>query len=519
MHSPLQHTIIFFSNTRNLLLIAVPSLVAYIAFVVIYRLWISHLATIPGPWYAAISDFWLTTHVVRLQQCKIIHQLFELYGPVVRVGPNKVVFRDTNTMRSVYTVHKFDKSSYYKSLLTNNNDHAMTTLEHAPHAIRRKAYATHYNLANLSLFQPEMHDSALEVLTTLDVIAASRSVDCLALFRQMMVDVVCASSFGQGAGALARWAVDGEGFLAMAINDFPKRGILRSKVPTWAWKLVCSIPNRKFQRLCDSDKILADFVTAKVFETSSHITSGKVDDSDKVPLLHRLLRYRVAPSNDLMSERDIISECMGHLIAGSDTTSITLSYIFWELSRRRDIAKKLQDELDEAMTDPRVIPEISVLQGLPYLNALIKEGFRLYGAGPSLLERVVPSGKKGAIDEAFDLMGYALPPGTIVATQAWSLHRDAAVFASPETFLPDRWLDGNDARMAQHLMPFGTGSRVCGGQNLAHLMLKITIAAVARNFVVSAPPQTTERSMEIKDSFVIFPAAMACQLVFHPRAH
>ena len=84
----------------------------------IYQLVLSPLSDIPGPWYAAISHFWLTTHVLRLQQCKTIHDLFQYYGPVVRVGPNKLVFSDVMTTKSVYAVHKFDKSQYYKSLLT-----------------------------------------------------------------------------------------------------------------------------------------------------------------------------------------------------------------------------------------------------------------------------------------------------------------------------------------------------------------------------------------------------------------
>jgi cytochrome P450 len=61
-------------------------------------------------------------------------------------------------------------------------------------------------------------------------------------------------------------------------------------------------------------------------------------------------------------------------IAGSDTNSISLSYFFWELSRRPEILKKLQTEIDEVMFDSRAIPDISVLQELPYLNAFIKEG-------------------------------------------------------------------------------------------------------------------------------------------------
>ena len=107
-------------------------------------------------------------------------------------------------------------------------------------------------------------------------------------------------------------------------------------------------------------------------------------------------------------------------------------------------------------------------------------------------------------------MGYALPPGTLVATQAWSVHRNPSVFHSPESFLPERWLEtgGNNEQlevMNRYMMPFGTGSRVCGGQNLAQMVLRIAIAAIARNFDITSPPETTETSMEMRDSFVCHP--------------
>jgi cytochrome P450 len=106
-------------------------------------------------------------------------------------------------------------------------------------------------------------------------------------------------------------------------------------------------------------------------------------------------------------------------------------------------------------------------------------------------------------------MGYALPPGTLVATQAWSVHRTPSVFPSPDSFLPERWLEtgGNKEQlevMNRYMMPFGTGSRVCGGQNLAQMVLRIAIAAIARNFDIVSPPETTETSMEMRDSFVCY---------------
>lgn len=61
-------------------------------------------------------------------------------------------------------------------------------------------------------------------------------------------------------------------------------------------------------------------------------------------------------------------------MAGVDTSSTTLAYLFWELSRRPDIMSKLQAEVDEAMPDNRSVPDISILYQLPYLTGFIKEG-------------------------------------------------------------------------------------------------------------------------------------------------
>ncbi|KAF8165928.1 cytochrome P450 [Crassisporium funariophilum] len=509
---------------NNLFLLVASIALTYILIRGIYNLFLSPLSAIPGPWYYAISDFWLTTHVLRLRQCKAIQELFEIYGPVVRVGPNKVVFRDLSTMRNVYSVHKFDKSNFYKSLVTNDNDHAMSTLDHANHTIRRKSYATHYTQNNVAQFQPEMHEYTFELIKSLENISGKCALECLALFRHLMVDVVVSSSFGYHLGAVSKWTMDVEDPLSTAINDFPKRGILRSIVPTWGWNLVCRIPNNRWRQMCDSDKILAEFVSGRVYEMRAQVNAGKIGESEKVAMLQRLLNFCYTPAQP-MPDHDIISECIGHLMAGSDTTSTTITYLFWELSRRPDIMKKLQAELDEAIPDSKVLPNINVLQELPYLSAFLKEGLRLYTAVPSLLERVVPAStsKNGASDEVYDMMGYALPPGTVVATQAWSMHRDPSIFPSPDTFLPERWLESASTtpedllRMAAHMIPFGSGARICGGQNLAQMMLRIAIAAFSRNFNISAPAETHERSMDIKDSFVIFPSAMECKLIFTPR--
>ncbi|TEB32169.1 cytochrome P450 11B1 [Coprinellus micaceus] len=509
--------------SSNLLLVAASIAFTLIFLRAIYNLFLSPLSAIPGPWYAAVSDIWIGYHALRLRQCKTVHHMFEIYGPVVRIGPSRVAFLDISSMRNVYSVYKFDKSSYYKGLLTNENDHAMTTLDHASHSIRRKSYSPHYTPNNIARFQSEMHETTLELTTFLESTAGKSSLECLAMFRNLMVDVTIFSLFGYRLGAVGKWIVGAEDPLSTAINDFPKRGILRSVVPGWAWNLVSRIPSNRWRRLCDSDKIMAEFVSDRVYETRGQANAGKIEEAEKPTLLQRLLSHRYS-ANQPVPDSHIISECMGHLVAGSDTSSTTITYILWELSKRPAVVKKLQAELDEAMPDSQAIPDISILQELPYLSGVVKEGLRLYTAAPSLLERVVPSfaAKLGRPDEDFDLMGYPIPAGTIVSTQAWSMHRNASVFANPDAFLPERWLDSYSSsdqlvKMHQHLIAFGIGVRVCGGQNLAQVIMRIVLATICRNFTIAASSDTNEKSMEIRDSFVIFPAAMQCNLIFKPR--
>jgi len=109
--------------------------------------------------------------------------------------------------------------------------------------------------------------------------------------------------------------------------------------------------------------------------------------------------------------------------------------------------------------------------------------------------------------KSYNLMGYALPPGTDVATQAWSMHRNASVFPSPDSFAPERWLkaEGEELKqMSAHMMPFGLGSRVCIGQNVAQMMMRMVLASLVRNFNIRTALETNERSMAMRDAFVRF---------------
>lgn len=127
-HDSISYLSLAASNTdipfpSTLLLSTFVLLVLWYTIHVVYNLYFSPLSSIPGPKLAGFTDLWLIFHgALQFRQCKVIHELFEIYGPVVRIGPGKVAFKDLGAGKVVYGGSiggaRFEKSDWYKSLMT-----------------------------------------------------------------------------------------------------------------------------------------------------------------------------------------------------------------------------------------------------------------------------------------------------------------------------------------------------------------------------------------------------------------
>lgn len=124
-----------------------------------------------------------------------------------------------------------------------------------------------------------------------------------------------------------------------------------------------------------------------------------------------------------------------------------------------------------------------------------KTVLRLYASVQSMLPRVVPPDVKD-----LTLHGYAIPPGTIVGTQAWTVHRNATAFPNPYYFEPERWLDETPLQKVcrcyghgvhvfrgvtgsqESFMPFGIGASNCIGRHLATMTLKVRCRTYSEAF-------------------------------------
>ena len=196
----------------------------------------------------------------------------------------------------------------------------------------------------------------------------------------------------------------------------------------------------------------------------------------------------------------LIDEAFTLIGAGTATTADVLSTTCYYILTNTKILHRLQAELQEAMPDPLSTQTPLVqLEHLPYLTAIIKEGLRQTHAILARAARVAPT-------RSLKFQDWNIPPGTIVSMTSYMLHMDPNIFPAPQEFRPERWLQGTSASTGPpsetYLLPFGRGSRICLGINLAYAELYMTLAAVFRRFELQLF-ETTQADVEVVHDFVM----------------
>jgi len=222
----------------------------------------------------------------------------------------------------------------------------------------------------------------------------------------------------------------------------------------------------------------------------------------------KLKEHGQSHPEEAISENHLVTILSEVLLAGSDTTSTTASYIAFELAMEPEIQHKLRKELIDTFPDPNERFSIPTLLKLPYLDGLCKEVLRKYPIVPGPLERHNP--------DPMTLDGYYIPPMTKVGIQPWTQHYDPKVFPNPEKTIPERWYN-ETPEMKNNFLPFSVGPRNCAGMNLANLELRLHIGTILRRYEVIAPPQTTRESLKMEEYFFLTPCSHKIDLIFKKK--
>ncbi|GMP84426.1 hypothetical protein CsSME_00037960 [Camellia sinensis var. sinensis] len=159
------------------------------------------------------------------------------------------------------------------------------------------------------------------------------------------------------------------------------------------------------------------------------------------------------------------------ILAGTDTSSVTIEWAMSLLVNHPEVLKKVRAEINTHVGQDRLIDEHD-LPKLHYLQAVISETFRLFPTVPLLVPHV-------SSDDC-TIGGFNIPRGTMLLVNAWAIHRDPKVWDDPTSFKPERF-EGREVE-GHKLMPFGMGRRACPGTGLAQRVVGLALGSLIQCF-------------------------------------
>jgi cytochrome P450 len=180
-----------------------------------------------------------------------------------------------------------------------------------------------------------------------------------------------------------------------------------------------------------------------------------------------------------LSDRQVRDEVMTLLFAGHDTTTSTVSFMFYELAHHPEIAKRLVAEQRERLRGESPTAEQLMGGELPELEMVLEETLRMYP--PAWI------GPRRSVGP-FQFEGIDVPGDAYVNYCSWASHRLPDVWRDPERFDPERFAPGaREAIPKGAYVPFGGGSRTCIGMRFGQLEVRTIATLILSRFQLELP--------------------------------
>ncbi|KAK7715154.1 hypothetical protein SLS64_003851 [Diaporthe eres] len=398
-------------------------------------------------------------------------------GPLVRVAPDMLMTDDAGVVRQINSVRAgYRRSSWYHSFRVNPYEENMiSTTDDAFHTLVKSSTNGGYSLREIPAIENSINDTLSELKdllrsTYLSTDNETRPMDWGSVAEYFTLDTLSKVSYGKSFGCIQA---------NRDVHDFVES----------------SKAGMKFMSLCAEVPILRAILTSKFVLA---LIGPKTTDTKGIGPLMRLSKEAVSKrfNSDAKDQADMLGsfvrsgltqpqveqEALLQIIAGSDSTAISIRCTMLFLTTTPHAYRRLQEEIDQGIAEGRISSPITNAEAkaLPYLQAVIHETRRYHPINIGTFPKVVPP-------NGDTLAGQFVPGGTKIAVNQRGLLRNKELFgADPDVFRPERWLGvspGQRDRMTSVVdLSFGHGRYICSGKPLAVMELNKVYVELLREF-------------------------------------
>ncbi|CAJ2507266.1 Uu.00g084520.m01.CDS01 [Anthostomella pinea] len=453
----------------RLLALAALSLFIAAAVVVAYRLFFHPLSRFPGPRLAASTGLYEAYF-----QCLVegggrywikINEMHKQYGPIVRINPWEVHIADSD-WNAVYKYSaKASKPRRFYYRFFGKFPSTNIAESHALHQLRRAPLQAYFASSNIQKYMPTIVAQVDKLCYRLS--AADGCVVSLSdAFRCLATDVATGFAFNHPFGHLDEPTFDREFNLSV-------RTVV--KVSTWSRhtygmllpalhsipETIASKMNPAFGRVKWMMGTMASCVRKSMNKPEPAFGTN--------PDMVQTLMASSLPPEEKTFPR-LFSETRSVIMAGTETTASLLVGITAYLLNDPEKLTRLMEELGDAEKAKGARLEYSDLKDLPYITGVVNEGLRLANPTPTRLPRVCE-------DQDLQYGKWFIPRGTTISTTTQDIHNDSSIFPNAQEFQPGRWAGVEERRrLNRYLLPWGRGTRLCLGMELATIDTYLTVS-------------------------------------------
>ncbi|HEY4812489.1 MAG TPA: cytochrome P450 [Solirubrobacteraceae bacterium] len=398
----------------------------------------------------------------------LLLESYERFGPVftLRLFHSNVVFMLGPAANHYITVSHASnftwRESHFRDLIGLMGD-GLLTIDGDFHRRSR--------MIMLPAFHREHIAASLEAIVhetthALDQLVPGTTVDLYGWTRHLAVRVAMRALFGLDPDGPQARSIDAAGLFEEALSFFSADYFLR----------VMRGPYTPWAKLQKAARKLDLLIYSEISRRRATGARGK-------DILSLLLDGHDEDGNTL-TDLQIRDEVMTLLFAGHDTTTSTVSFMFYELSHHPEIVARLLVEQDAALPGDGATLSVPDLQPLltgelTELEMVLEETLRKYP--PAWI------GPRRSV-EPFEFEGHTVPARAFVNYCSWASHHLPDVFPEPEQFRPERFSpEASSAIPKGAYVPFGGGSRTCIGMRFGQLEVRTIATLILSRCTLSLP--------------------------------
>lgn len=233
--------------------------------------------------------------------------------------------------------------------------------------------------------------------------------------------------------------------------------------------------SQAFQQAAEGIRTLSE----EIIEQRRRTLADENDTEQPSDMLGLLLRAEDDPSVEYLPNQ-IRDEVATFLIAGHETTALSLTYTVSLLSWHPEIREQVREEANAVLGEQT--PQYEHVKDLEYTGRVYREALRLYPPAWAIFRQASGTVRLG---------DYRVEGGSAIIMPQWSVHRDKRYFEDPEQLSPERW-QYRSPTAAQAYFPFGAGPHACIGSQFALSGAILSLARLTQVFDIEVPPNALD---------------------------